>query len=222
MKNFFAILTLLITLSTNGQVPVGFFAGPQLTGARYLVNGEKQETSPKLGFNAGAISKIPFEGRLYFTPSVMYNLRGYKVDLSSPSYPPDRTAIDNNTSFHTLELAFMLQHDLKNDPDHFFFRIGPSLDFALFGREKYHTASGEIKHPMKFGFGEYGHYLASAIFQFGYEKKSGLFGYAYYNYSLTSMNNADFGPKIGNRAAGITIGKYLTVIKPGKPRKNFK
>jgi len=62
---------------------------------------------------------------------------------------------------------------------------------------------------MKFGFNEYGHYLASAIAQFGFENKNGIFFYAHYNYSLTTMSNADDGPTIGNRAAGISIGKYL-------------
>jgi hypothetical protein len=62
---------------------------------------------------------------------------------------------------------------------------------------------------MKFSFSEYGHYLASAILQFGFEAKNGLFIYGHYNYSLTTMNNADLGPGIGNRAGGISIGKYL-------------
>jgi hypothetical protein len=62
---------------------------------------------------------------------------------------------------------------------------------------------------MKFSFGDYGHYLASAILQIGFESKNGVFVYGHYNYSLTSMNNADGGPRIGNRAAGLSIGKYL-------------
>jgi hypothetical protein len=59
---------------------------------------------------------------------------------------------------------------------------------------------------MKFSFTDYGHYLASAILHVGYESKSEIFVYGHYNYSLTSMNNADGGPGIGNRAAGISIG----------------
>jgi hypothetical protein len=62
---------------------------------------------------------------------------------------------------------------------------------------------------MKFSFSDYGHYLASAILQLGYEAEGGLFIYAHYNYGLTTMNNWDYGPGIGNRAAGLTIGKYF-------------
>lgn len=211
MKILFSTIILLFTLSVNSQVvEYGVFAGPQLTGVRYIINDKKQESSLKIGVNAGLQMKVPFEGRLSFAPSIMYNLRGYKVKFDSPVFPPDSSAVDNNTSFHTIELAFLLQHDFNLEPGHFFIRFGPSLDFALFGNEKFNTnMNTSVDRPMKFGFAEYGHYLVSAILQFGYEAKNGWFGYAHYNYSLTSMNNFDNGPRIGNRAFGITIGKYF-------------
>lgn len=192
-----------------GQNKVGFFAGPQITGVHYLINDTKQESDLKPGFNMGALLKVPFENKLSFSPSIMYNYRGYKVKFNSVSFPPDSSAIDNNTGFHTVELAFLLQLDFNTDPGHAFVRFGPSLDFALFGKEKYNTATRSVDKNMKFSFSDYGHYLASAIVQVGYEFKNGGFLYGHYNYSLTSMNNSDRGPKIGNRAAGITIGKFL-------------
>ena len=210
MKILFSAIGLFFASSASSQVKYGIFAGPQVTGVRYVINNRKQESSLKFGMNAGFQIKVPFEGRLSFAPSLMYNLRGYKVRFNGPSYPPDPSAVDNNTSFHTLEIGFLLQHDFSLNPGHYFFRIGPSLDFALFGNEKYNTNMNEhVDGSMKFGFGDYGHYLASAIAQFGFETRKDVFFYAYYNYGLTTMNNADGGPKIGNRAAGITIGKYL-------------
>lgn len=206
----FSAITLLITIAANSQIQYGAFAGPQITDVRYVINGNRQESSIKIGVNAGLQMKIPFEGRLSFSPSIMYNLRGYKVKFDCPVFPPDFSAVDNNTTFHTVELGFLLQHDFKLEPGHLFIRFGPSLDFALFGKEKFHTNTNQfVDRKMKFGFTDYGHYLASAILQFGYEDKSGLFFYAHYNYSLTTMNNADNGPGIGNRAVGITIGKYF-------------
>jgi hypothetical protein len=210
MKILFIVITLLSSFSVNSQVQFGFFAGPQLTDVRYVIDGRKQESSLKLGVNAGLQMKVPFENRLSFAPSIMYNLRGYKVKFDGPTFPPDSSAVDNNTSFHTIELAFLLQHDFNLEPGHFFIRFGPSLDFVLFGNEKFNTNSnGFVDRKMKFSFTEYGHYLASAIFQFGYEAKNDWFIYGHYNYCLTSMNNADMGPGIGNRAGGISIGKYL-------------
>jgi hypothetical protein len=209
MKKTVLCLTLFYSLVASGQVQFGIFAGPQVTDVRYMIQKKKQESTLKAGVNMGIAFKIPLEYRLTFSPSVMYNLRGYHVQFAAPSFPPDSAAKDNNTSFHTVELAFLLQHDFKLTPGHFFFRIGPSLDFALIGKEKFHLPTGLVSRNMKFSFGDYGHYLASAIVHLGYEFKTGMFAYAYYNYSLTTMNNADGGPKIGNRAAGISLGKYL-------------
>jgi hypothetical protein len=211
MRILFSVLSFLIASAGCAQVKVGIFAGPQVTGVRYLISEKKQESDLKFGLNAGLQLKVPFEGRLSFAPSVMYNLRGFKVKFSAPSFPPDSTAINNSTSFHTIELAFLLQHDFTSETGHWFFRIGPSLDFALFGNEKYNTGNGgvTVKRNMKFSFGDYGHYLASAVLQLGYESANGFFVYGHYNYSLTTMNNFDRGPIIANRAAGITIGSYL-------------
>ena len=210
MKILFSATILLFTLCANSQVSYGVFAGPQVTGAHYSIRDKKQESSSKIGVNAGFQIKVPFEGRLSFAPSVMYNLRGYKVKFDRPAFPPDSSAIDNNTSYHTFELAFLLQHDFNLKPGHFFIRGGPSLDFILAGNETFNTnMNTTIDRPMKFSFGDYGAYLASVILQFGYEAKKGLFAYAHYNYGLSSMNNADNGPHIGNRAFGFTIGKYF-------------
>jgi hypothetical protein len=131
MKILFSLIILLFTLTVNSQVEYGLFAGPQATGVRYMINDVKQESSLKIGVNAGFQMKVPFDGRLSFAPAIMYNLRGYKVKFDGPVFPPDSSAVDNNTSFHTIELAFLLQHDFNLKPGHFFIRFGPSLDFAL-------------------------------------------------------------------------------------------
>lgn len=221
MKILFSAIILLLSISVNSQVRLGAFVGPQVTGVRYVIDEKKQESSLKLGVNAGLQMKVPFEGRLSFAPSIMYNLRGYKVKFDKPSFPPDRSAVDNNTSFHTVELAFLLQHDFNTNDAHYFIRFGPSLDFALFGHEEFNTnMNTKVSRSMKFGFGDYGHYLVCAIAQFGYETQNGFFFYTYYNYGLTTMNNADYGPSIGNRAAGITIGKYFNSSKVVVDTKN--
>jgi hypothetical protein len=62
---------------------------------------------------------------------------------------------------------------------------------------------------MKFSFGDYGHYAANAIIQFGYESKNGLIIFGQCSLGLASINNADYGPEIRHRAYGISVGKYL-------------
>ena len=214
MKVLLIAIALLTAHFVNCQIYFAASAGPQATGVKYIVDHKKQESSMKLGINAGLQVKIPLEGRLYFAPSIMYNLRGYKVKYSAPPDLPNPEAIDNNTSFHTIELAFLLQHDFKMAPGHFFIRFGPSLDFALFGHEKYNTqTNGLVERAMPFGFAYYGHYLASAIVHFGYEFKNKWYMYGHYNYSIGTMSNVDNGDYIGNRAVGISIGYYFRKSK---------
>jgi len=213
MKVLLTAMALLIAHFVNCQIYFAASAGPQATGVHYVVDHKTQESSYKLGVNAGLQIKIPLEGRLYFAPSIMYNLRGYKVKYNAPPDMPNPEAIDNNTSFHTIELGFLLQHDFKLEPGHFFFRFGPSLDFALFGNEKYNTLNGSVERTMPFNFAAYGRYLASAIVHFGYEFKNKWYMYGHYNYSIGTMSNVDFGDYIGNRAAGISIGYYFRKSK---------
>lgn len=211
MKKSFVLLVLTgITMIGSGQ-QFGIFGGPQMTTAKYTVRGEKQPATAKYGFQLGAGWKIPFENRLFFSPSAYYSLKGYKVKFNQAAFPPDTLAVDNNTSFHTLELAFLLQYDFSSKPGGFFVKFGPSLDFQLSGKEKFKLENNTtIDRKLVFDFGQYGRYGASMVLQLGYETSKGLTLYGHYTHGIGSINNADYGPKILHRAYGISVGKYLT------------
>ena len=102
-----------------------------------------------------------------------------------------------------------MQYDFSDKPGHFFIKGGPSLDFQLFGREKFNTPSGPVKRATPFGYDKYGHYLANLILQLGYELKNDFFIYGHYSQGVTDVNNADAGPRIRHRAIGISFGKFL-------------
>lgn len=217
MKKVILLSVLMACAFTiNAQTSFGIFGGPQMTSAKYTVNGQKQPTSYKTGFHLGGACKIPFDNQLYFTPAIFYSLKGYKVTLNQRSYPPDSLAVDNNTTIHTVELAFLLQYELGKKPDHFFIKAGPSIDIQLSGNEKFHTTnSSYVDQKMKFDFGAYGHFGASILLQLGYETRNGLFVYGQYTDGIGSINNADHGPKILHRVWGLSIGKYLGKKKNG-------
>ena len=207
---FLPILSLFITLSASSQLQYNIFGGPQVTSAHYTINGTKQPTKNKYGFNLGIGFKIPFEDKLSFAPAVYYSMKGYKVTFNQFVFPPDATAINNSTTIHTFEIAGLLQYDFSHEPEHFFIKAGPSLDFQLLGNEKYTTISGgKVDRNMKFSYGDYGHYSASMLLQFGYETGSGLMIFGQYSHGLSSINNADYGPMIRHRVYGVSIGKYL-------------
>lgn len=193
------------------QNSYGFFVGPQLTSAKYKVMEEKQPTEFKPGFQLGATMKIPFDNQLYFGPAIYYSMKGYKVTLNDPSFPPTELATNNETRIHTIEVAPMLHFDFNNQPSHFFVKLGPAVDFAFSGTEKFDTIGGTspVERPMKFAFSEYGRITAQAILHVGFESSKGYFVFAHYAEGLGGLNNADGGPTIKHRIVGISFGLFF-------------
>jgi len=211
-KRTLIVLSLIFLANSfiTAQTRFSVFAGPQITTVQYIVRGIKQSADFKPGFQLGAGVKIEFENHLYFSPAIYYSLKGYKVTLNQAAAPPDLAAINNNVSVHTVETAFLLQYDFNNQPSHFFVKLGPSLDFQITGKEKYDLVDGtRIKRNMTYGYASYGRYAASAIVHIGYEMSNNIFFSAHYTHGLTNLNNADAGPAINYRVAGVTIGKYF-------------
>jgi hypothetical protein len=213
MLNRFFVFVLLMVISENlrSQVRTGFFLGPQVTSTNYKIMDKEQPTEYKIGGQAGITAKIPVEYQLYFAPSVYYSLKGYKVTLNNPSFPPGEDAVSNNVSVHTIEIAPLLHFDLSKKAAHPFIQFGPAIDIALFGKEKIVLKNGtEVDRNMKFSFGDYGRFTSSAIARVGYEMQNGIFFFGNVTYGLGSMNNADNGPKIRHRVYGVSVGKYFS------------
>lgn len=195
----------------QGPPEFGFFAGPQLTWADYKVDGIKQETSHKYGMQGGLLLKVPFDNKLFFAPGIYYNLKGYKVQLNNAAFPPSTLATDNEVTVHTIEVAGLLQYDFSKNGTGFFIKAGPAFDVAIKGHEKFSLLNDTIvSQPMKFSFGDYGRITAAINFQLGYEFSNRAFILVNYSHGWGSMNNADGGPKIKHRIAGLTVGKYFT------------
>jgi hypothetical protein len=211
-SRFFIFLGLIfLSLTIHAQVQFACFAGPQMTSARYLVREMKQPSQYKFGGMAGAAVKVEFDNQLYFFPSVFYSLKGYKVTLNNSAFPPTELAKNNNVIVHTVEAAPLLHFDFNKNLSHFFLRLGPSVDIAMAGREKFDTVStagikATVKRPMRFAFTEYGRFTAQANLHFGYETGKGLMVFAFYQRGFGSMNNHDGGPKIFHRIIGVSAG----------------
>lgn len=229
MRRFFLFILFISlgSVAVNAQITkLAFFGGPQMSSAHYKVDGVKQPTNFKTGFMAGAAVKVPFDNNLYFFPAIYYSMKGYKVTLNNPSYPPTELAKNNNTTIHTIEIAPLFNIDLSKNPSHFFVRFGPAVDFAIAGTEKFDTVNaitnkvGTVERNMLFDFTSYGRITASANLHFGYETKKGFMIFAQYVYGIGSMNDADNGPRILHRVLGLSAGWFFNWHP--KPRKPFK
>jgi hypothetical protein len=213
MRLKFTLTLTLLCASMIGLAQVRFavYAGPQTSSAKYTVEDQKQPTSWKYGAMAGVSVKVPFDNQLYFFPSIYYSLKGYKVTLNTPSFPPTQFAKNNNTTIHTVEISPLFQVDLSKKPAHPFIRFGPAVDFAFSGREEFDTVSrngqvGSVERPMIFSFGDYGRFTAQANIHLGYETGNHLMVFAFYEHGFGSLNNADGGPKILHRIIGLSVG----------------
>ena len=211
IKAIISCLIVFLNTPCFSQTNFGVFGGPQLTTAKYKVKEEKQPTDAKIGLQLGATLKIPFDNQLYFGPAVYYSMKGYKVTLNDPSFPPTELATNNETTLHTIEIAPLLHLDFSNQPSHLFVKFGPAIDFAFSGKEKFDTIGGTapIERSMNFSFTEYGRFTAQAILHFGYETDKGLLIFAHYAEGLGSLNNADNGPTIKHRIVGLSVGWFF-------------
>ncbi|HEU4473129.1 MAG TPA: outer membrane beta-barrel protein [Flavisolibacter sp.] len=207
----FLFLAILAFSLAEAQVRWAVFGGPLATSAKYTVGGIRQPADFKPGAMAGVGLKVDFDNQLYFFPAVYYSLKGYKVTLNNPSFPPTEYAKNNNTTIHTLEINPMFHIDLSRQPSHFFVRFGPAVDFAFSGTERFDTVSragvsATVERPMVFSFGDYGRISASGNLHLGYQSKSGFMIFGFYAHGIGSMNNADYGPRILHRIVGVSLG----------------
>jgi hypothetical protein len=202
--------TLLVATVVTAQTSFGIFGGPQSTSARYTIDGTVQKTNYKYGYQGGIFWDITLEGNIHFAPQLFYSLKGYKVTYNKPAYPPDVTATDNNVRLHTFEILPMFQFNFSKKPDHFFIKMGPSMDIQLYGNEKFHLLNGNmVSRSMRFGNADYGRFGANLVGHLGYEIRSGYIFFVHYSYGIGSINNADDGPRIWHRVLGFSIGKYF-------------
>lgn len=111
----------------TSQAQVRIFGGPQLTTAKYSIQNVKQPTNSKVGFMAGIGLTTAVEGPVYFSPSISYSRKGYKVVFNAISVPPDSAAVNDNTSINTLSIAPLLQVNLAKAESHFLYVLARPL-----------------------------------------------------------------------------------------------
>ncbi|RYY95348.1 MAG: PorT family protein [Chitinophagaceae bacterium] len=211
-KVFGALCATLFSLAASAQkTEFGFLAGPQYTTASYSLHGKEQVTKGKFGGHVGAIVKIPFEGRLFFTPSLYYSLKGFSVALTDTSSNPGIDAVTNDIRLHTAELSPLFTVYVGRHTDRGpYVQFGPSIDMNLAGTEHITLNDGrEVKRSMKFEGDSYSRFTPSLVFRFGVETSKGLFFNAHILQGVGSLNNNDLGPSIRQRVIGVSVGKIF-------------
>jgi len=204
-------LTLLGATTTQAQKTQYGFLGTLKTGTTsYTVRGAAQKTSFVPGAGIGVLAKIPFEGPLYFTPSLSFSAKGFQVVLTDTASNPGIDVTRNNARLYVMELAPLLTLYLQQKGTQPFVQFGPVIDVAGFGTEQIRLNSGQnLSRTMKFAPDAYGRITAGLMVRLGVETPKGVFLSAQYQHGLGSQNNADLGPDIRYRTIGLSFGKIF-------------
>jgi len=172
---------------------------------RYYQNDQKLESKFVQGYSIGLLFKIPFEGKLYFSPNLAYNRRGY-------TYTPKSGSItEYQNTIHYFDIVPNLSLNIPAGKNAFVVSGGPHLSVAITGTEKQTTASNTSSSKMKFSLsGNYGFLDLGVGGSLGYHMNKFLIE-AGFQMGLANINNNvenDFR-NIQNRMFSLQIGYFL-------------
>jgi len=164
------------------------------------------KTNAVHGGYIGFMMKVPFDGRLHFTPQVDINYRGMKCDTLPKK-------VLSKVSEVQLRVMPLLQIDFKKPEENkstMFVQFGPSLGFGLKGNQTKQDAVGTpTDGKLKYGFTEYGQFDANWHVGLGYEAVGGFRLLVDYAYGLSNMINTDDGPKLKYHTISAGVGYWF-------------
>lgn len=204
-KSISVFMASLLLLNVNGQVKVAVKGGWNFSTAKAVYAGVKQPTGYTNGFGIGVLAKVPFEGVLHFSPSVMINQRGFIVNPITGSNKKEQYSITY------LDLVPSLSIDFPQGANSISVSLGPDFGFTNFGRLK-ETDNNNVtsSKKLKFGYGELGWFDLGLNASMGYHIKKGFIEIGYLH-GLASINNNEENDlrNIRNRMFSFNIGYYF-------------
>ncbi|MGC4104239.1 porin family protein [Ferruginibacter sp.] len=195
----------LITVKSTAQVKIAAKAGWNFASAKATYSNVKQPTDFVFGYGIGALAKVPFDGVLNFSPSVMLNKRGFIVK------PINGTNKKEQYTITYLDLIPSLSVDFPVKGNFFVISLGPDFGFTNFGKIKA-TDNNNIttSEKLKFGYSNYGWFDLGLNASIGFHMKK-VFVEAGYLHGLASINNNEENDQrnIQNRMLSLNIGYYF-------------
>lgn len=210
MKLTFSVYTVLlfVTLCTRAQVSYGILGGIQQTDARVKIpDGPVIRTAPGYGFHAGSMLKVGFDKNLYFSPGLLYSLKGVTIHFNN--ILQDSVA-SSRLQIHYIEIPLLLRFDTRTDGNGFFFLFGPSASVAITGKENMTYLNNSKKdRPMRFANTAYGRFEMNLVAKAGYYFKNNVLITGGYSYGLGSIINDDYYARIVPRMITLSAGYFF-------------
>jgi hypothetical protein len=205
-KVFSALVIFIIVANAQAQTSLGIKGAYNFATAKAVYSSVKQSTSYTSGYGVGVVAKIPFDGVLFFSPSLMINNRGFIV-----KNPAGSTNKKEQFSLTYLDIIPSLSIDVESVNDVFSISAGPVLGFTNFGKTKTTNAAGTTSSKkIEFGYGSYGWADLGLQVGLGYRINNVGIDATYY-IGLTNINNQEEidGRDLQNRVASIGVIYYF-------------
>jgi hypothetical protein len=199
------LITFFIISMAAAQVKIAAKAGWNYAGTSAVYADVKQPSGYISGYGIGVLLKVPFEGVLNFSPSVMINRRGFIIEPLTGANKKEQYSITY------LDLIPSLSADFPVKSNSFVISLGPDFGFTNFGKIKTtDTANVTRSEKLKFGYGGYGWFDIGLNASIAYHTKK-IFVEAGYLYGLASINNNEELDlrNIRNRMFSVNVGYYF-------------
>jgi Outer membrane protein beta-barrel domain len=199
-----AAAVFILHIHAIAQVKIAVKGGLNFSTARAVYADVKQTVNFTTGYSIGAMAKVPFDGVLYFTPSISINKRGFIVK------PATGTNKTEQYNIIYLDLTPGVSIYLPHGVNSFSFGFGPNFGITNLGRLKTTNNNNTTSQALKFGYGELGWFDIGLSASLGYHLQKSFIE-LWYLHGLTGINNNEEIDKrsIFNRSIGLTVGYYF-------------
>ncbi len=196
-----SLIVIFFTLNCIAQpVDLAIRGGANYSTARAYFKNVKQPTGYKLGGNVGVMADIPFDGGIYFSPLVMYNMKGYSISPLADTFDK----VENTIHYVDLMPRFTY-HFSSGESNSFVIGTGIGLGLALAGTEKITKNGVTSSKKMNFDISkDYGYFDFSLMPLMGYYTKK-FFVEGTFQMGLTSINNNEEKDQKNIRNSGFSV-----------------
>ena len=205
---FIAVYCTLSATAFCQKTSFGIIGGVSLANMRLKSESISVSGDSKIGFTAGVFADVALSENFSFQPALNYVQKGSKNEISDMNY-------ESKVTLSYIELPLNLVYKPEMQKLRFFVGVGPSIAYALSGKEKEKENGVSNTYTYKFGNNPDEHDLKAldfgANFLTGIETPGGFLVALNYNLGLSNLapgSSSDDGT-IKSNYFGFKVGYKL-------------
>jgi hypothetical protein len=185
----------------------GVTAGAAFSNYDVKIGGASSTDKSLTGPVFGVLLDIPISSNISFQPAVNYLQKGAKNDTTA-----DGVTLTAKRTVNNFEIPLNFVLNARGDNGHFFIGAGPTLAFAISGKDKLTDGTNSLSADLKFGSTSDDDLRGldiGANFMAGYCFNNGLMFSANYNAGLSNLMPVSSDGSVKSHYFGIKIGFLL-------------